>query len=411
LRLYRAALSKLLNSLSWRNSIVRPEPVGASGAVLSIDLRNFGWDEETWHEILLHYPYGIVHDQDSDPQVQRLAAEVAEHCGTELPSLRVDWFVAVASRPPLYHRLLELPEQAGELEKLLKVDVRANFLDDRLARAGFSSSGISGQNRLVERHDAVHGAYWKSYDFKTNEGQGNLFRLPLGPQFQQNPFQRQAFVHDGGEIIFHLPNGLQGYLLVDGQDRRIDEGPIEVVSDSLKTSGTAKIVNGVSCMACHAHGMKTEFKDTVREGTALEGRPREKVRQLYVGRDAMTRLMQSDTELFLAALEKAIGPFLLVGPDARKPLRDFPEPIGVVARQYALKELTLEDAALELGLADGKRLKVAIENNPRLTSLGLRPLAAGATIKRETWESRERLISPFQEAAGALDVGTPKVVQ
>lgn len=411
LRLHRAALSKLINSLSWRSSIVRPELVDAAGTILSFDLRDLGWDQDTWQEILRSYPYGLAHDQDPAPDVQRLAAEVVDLCGTELPSVRADWFVAVASRPPLYHTLLELPEHAGELEKQLKVDVRANFLEDRLVRAGFATSGISGQNRMVERHDALYGAYWKSYDFKTNEGQGNLFRLPLGPAFAANPFQQQAFVHDGGEIIFHLPNGLQAYLLVDGQDRRIDEGPIEVVSDSLKTSGTAKIVNGLSCMACHSQGMKTEFKDTVREGTALEGRLRDKVRRLYVTADEMSRQMQPDTARFLAALEKAIGPFVQTGADAKKDVRDFPEPIGFVARQYLLKELTLEDAALELGLAERERLRVAIQNNPRLAALGLRPLATGATIKRETWESRERFVSPFQEAASALELGVPKVVQ
>jgi serine/threonine-protein kinase len=381
LRLYRAAVSKLVNSLSWRSSIVRPEIVDPAGTLLSIDLRDLGWDQDTWQEILRHYSYGLAHDQDADGQVQRLAAEVVDACGTELPAIRADWFVAVASKPPLYHTLLELPEDARELEQQLKVNVQANFLDDRLARAGFATSGISGQNRLVERHDSVYGAYWKSYDFKTNEGQGTLFRLPLGPLFAGNPFERQAFVHDGGEIIFHLPNGLQGYLLVDGRDRRIDEGPIEVVSD------------------------------TVREGTALEGRPREKVRNLYFTAEEMSRIMQPDSTRFLVALDKAIGPLVKVGPDAGKDVRDFPEPIGLVARQYLLKELTLEDAALELGLADPERLRVAIANNPRLPALGLKPLAIGATIKRETWESRERFVSPFQEAASTLEQGVPKVVQ
>ena len=57
-------------------------------------------------------------------------------------------------------------------------------------------------------------------DFKSNDNLGNLFRLPLGPQFADNPFPQQAFKHDGGEIIFNLPNGLQGYLLVNGKDAR-----------------------------------------------------------------------------------------------------------------------------------------------------------------------------------------------
>ena len=42
------------------------------------------------------------------------------------------------------------------------------------------------------------------------------FLLPLGPVFPNNPFnQNFAFVHDGGEIIYSLPNGLQAYYLIN----------------------------------------------------------------------------------------------------------------------------------------------------------------------------------------------------
>src|SRR5438270_690504 len=133
-----------------------------------------------------------------------------------------------------------------------------------------ATSGVSSQNRLVDRHPALYGAYWKSYDFKHNEGKGNLFRFPLGPAFGDNPFPNQAFEHAGGEIIFNLPNGLQGYLLVDAKGRRIDVGPADVVADSLRTSGTTEVANGLSCMACHDQGMR-KFKDTVRAGLGVAG--------------------------------------------------------------------------------------------------------------------------------------------
>ena len=87
----------------------------------------------------------------------------------------------------------------------------------QVARAGFTQSGVSGHNRLVERHEAAYGADWKSYDFKSSDGLGNLFLYPLGLVFHKNPFERFAFKHDGGGIIFNLPNGLQGYMLVDGK--------------------------------------------------------------------------------------------------------------------------------------------------------------------------------------------------
>ena len=69
------------------------------------------------------------------------------------------------------------------------------------------SSGVSGQNRMVERHDAQFGAYWKSYDFKPNNTKSDLAQFPLGPVFKDHPFEKLAFEHDGGELIFNLPNG------------------------------------------------------------------------------------------------------------------------------------------------------------------------------------------------------------
>ena len=180
------------------------------------------------------------------------------------------------------------------------MDIAADFLHprlERIARAGFPRSGVSGQNRLVERHeiaatDGVGAYYWKSNDYKPTNGRSNLTRFPLGPlnlfPEGRHPFPDQAYVHDGGEIIFGLPNGLQAYLLVNGKDRRIDTGPIDVVSDALKTSGTAEIVNGVSCMACHKHGMLA-LEDTIRKNNAVFDDAKDLVERLYPEKAAMDR--------------------------------------------------------------------------------------------------------------------------
>src|SRR5262249_19257350 len=155
--------------------------------------------------------------------------------------------------------------------------------------------------------------YWKSYDFKPDSGRAKLTRFPLGPlnlfAEGKHPYPKQAFVHAGGEIIFGLPNGLQGYMLVDGKDNRIDEGPIQVVSDALKTSGTPAIVNGVSCMACHKHGM-LPLTDTIREGSSVFGEAEEKVRRLYPESKKMNELLDADQRRFLDALDRAVGKFL-----------------------------------------------------------------------------------------------------
>jgi serine/threonine-protein kinase len=207
LRMERAALSKLINSLSWKNGIVVPEAVDADQTVLALDLRKLDWDRcHLWTEILKVYPYGLKFDQVADREVQDLAREVYDLARTDLPMVRADWFVATASRPPLYHHLLytmllRLPERMTDrhLERKLNIGVEDNLLHDKVVRAGFTTSGVSAQNRMVERHESPYGAYWKSYDFTSNDGTGNLFRFPLGPVFAANPYPAQAFEHAGGK--------------------------------------------------------------------------------------------------------------------------------------------------------------------------------------------------------------------
>jgi serine/threonine-protein kinase len=283
-----------------------------------------------------------------------------------------------------------------------------NFTRGRLWRAGFATSGISGQNRMVERHDANFGAYWKSYDFKPNKNQGNLFKFPLGPTFPNNPFNNNlAFEQDGGEIVFHLPNGLQGYMLLDGKDNRINEGPIDVVSDRLKTSGTAAIVNGLSCMACHVQGMVFDFKDAVRTGSVARGNALQQVQLLYPPDQQLKQMMQKDSNQFLEALDKACGVFLRKGPGDDTPIQNFPETIGPIARWYRMQDLGPEEVAIELGMKTPEKLQTAVQFSEDLQRMGLGPLANGGLIKREAWESREFFNSPYQDTARILKMGTP----
>ena len=406
LRLYRAAFAKLANSLSWKNTIVVPRAVDPEETIYNIDLRTLGWDEkDLWKEILKVYPYGLTHNQDADPETRKLAGEVYDFAGNELPYLRADWFVATAGRPPLYHTLLQLPNQSQVLEAQLRVNASKDFLENQLARAGLLTSGVSKQNRLLDRHNASYGAYWKSYDFRTNEGTANLVRFPLGPVFRDNPFLNQAFEHAGGEIIFNLPNGLQGYLLIDNQGRRIDEGPIAIVSDSQETAGTPAIVNGLSCMACHKHGM-IRFEDKLRAGSAVTGGALIKVQALYRTKDEMKVSFERDENRFLVALAAATGQFLMVDDDKGKTIGEFPEPIGASARLY-VKDLSLMEVAMELGFSDPQKLRNLIETNRKLRELGLAPLLEGGAVKRELWSSQKFTTSLFHNASRELGLGTP----
>lgn len=405
LRLFRAALSKAINSLAWQPTIVPPAAVDEGQSVFRIDLRELGWDAGgEWSAILAAYPYGLTHDQSADPALRELYRDVVRESGAPLAYVRADWFVAVATRPPLYYRLLDLPESAGELERRLDVDVAHNFHTNRAVRIGLPESGVSKQNRLLERHPAQFGAYWVSYDFLSEQGRGSLPRFPLGPAFPTNRFAEHAFQHAGGELIFNLPNGLQGYLLVDDKGARIDEGPVEIVEDSQALAGSSVIVNGLSCMGCHRHGI-IPARDAMRDGCDLLGEPLEKVQQLYRPQAEVDALIARDARRFLTALHEAIAPFVMIDEDAQRPLEEFAEPVGAVVKFY-LRNLSLNEAACELAI-EPERLKAALELQADLR--GLKPLAGGFRISRASWESREHAVSPAQRAARVLGLGSPYI--
>jgi len=46
LRMYRAALSKAINSLTWKRNIVLPKAVDDAGTIFAIDLRDLDWDRK-----------------------------------------------------------------------------------------------------------------------------------------------------------------------------------------------------------------------------------------------------------------------------------------------------------------------------------------------------------------------------
>ena len=412
LRLYRAALAKAVNSLSKEREIYLPQPLPETGeSVYLIDLRKVGWDRgNRWGEILRHYPYGLQYDFVKDEDLKQLWKDVSQFAGADLPYLRADWFIVTATQPPLYHQLLDIPDTLMGLEQQLQLNIQNNFLRGDVARSGYAKSGVSKQNRLLERHTSTVTPYfWISYDFLPKRAKGDLVRFPLGPLFEHHPFRNQAFEHDGGEVIWSLPNGMQAYMLVKGNGERIDAGPIEVVFDRSAVLGTPSIINGISCIYCHREGMISEFRDEIRLSDALGGLPQEHVQKIFPTHEEMQKLVRQDQELFTRALEKITGPYLKVGDDAGKSVREFPEPVGKVAEMYS-RDLTPIDLALELGIEKVEILQAKIEANRDLLRFGLGTMVQNppGTLKREKWETRDGT-SLMQDVSSQLRTGLPFV--
>ena len=226
----------------------------------------------------------------------------------------------------------------------------------------------------------------------------------MGPDYPGNRFAKNAFRQDGGEIIFHLPNGLQGYMLVDAKAQphrcRPHRGR---VSDSQKTSGTPTIVNGLSCIACHTQGIVNPPNDEVRSHSRFFNDARDQIERLYPTDKALSDKMEIDRKQFVDALDRVTGKILKTKGDSDTDTA-YAEPVGAIGRDYQLKDLDLEAAAAELHEPNAKRLREKLENDDRLTELGLGVLLSkDGKIKRAFWESQLGGISVMQFTARALD--------
>jgi hypothetical protein len=355
----RGALSKLVNSLSWDRGITQPKSVGPDGAVLRIDLRDYGWTSQTWNRIVASYPYGARNLSREEDRIRSLT-------GVLLPYIRVDWFVANASMPDLYHEILQLPTTLNRLEELLRVDAAVNVQVARARRFGVRNSGVSRNNRAVERHPTAFGAYWKSFDFATNRIESNIFRNPID------------LVPDGGEIIFNLPNGLQAYLIVDQLGKRISDAPVNIVRD--RTNADDPVVhNGRSCISCHIKGANP-FRDEI--ASTLQTRvdaifSLSRAEALYPGQVELDRLVEQDNAMFKDAL-------LRTGNQLPTGVED--EPVGHVAKRHE-GTLSVLQAAADLFIQDPKQLQAFISRSPQLQRLGFdQLLGPKGGIKRDTWE-------------------------
>ena len=372
---YRKALYKLVNSLSWGVEVINPESIDSQGTIFYIDLRHYEWDvNDGWGQIEAVYPYHISFDAPAQATLKQQLGRLQTETNSSVPSVHVDWFLATASLPPLYHNLLSLPLTDRALEARLEVDVRRNISNApgvRVWRAGTNHSGVSQSNRVLERHTSRYGAYWKSYDFAGNVGTQNAFLHPLD------------FTPDGGEVIFNLPNGLQGYYIVDATGSRLNAAPISIVADPAASDPTVR--TGLSCFGCHIEGMNT-FEDQVRDAIERRTNPtydKAQALRLYVEKADMDALVNEDRERYREALAETGGAFDDIEPISRFH-KAFEGPVDA-AHAAAVVGLETED------------LLEKIRENIGLQNAGLLVLESNGSMKRDTWTSS------FQDVLFALN--------
>lgn len=324
-----AGLNKFINSVSRGTRVVAVKPVaGTDGALVRIDTRDFGWTQddwnalttgvythgateagfspESWADLATVYPYAV------DPASDNLFAVLANGTGAAVPVLNASWFVHFASQSPYYDMLLRLPPHIAELEGRMGLDVNGMIRVGEVVRAGFveGSSGVSDHNRMLERFDLPRGGYyWKSYDFAGSDNRQSLLQHPDGPVEAMPLFSgTEPFEHDGGEMIFSLPNGMQGYYLSTAAGERLLVGPASIVSFRNKPVGKGvEIVNARSCFDCHENGIirkSDEIRSFIESANSYTREQRDRLMEMYVAPDELDEHYTRDITAFVRSLEQ-----------------------------------------------------------------------------------------------------------
>ncbi|MEC9071255.1 MAG: hypothetical protein VX938_02705, partial [Myxococcota bacterium] len=392
---------KMVNSLSLGKDIVNPEAINDEETIYRIFIDDYGWDYnptqtvDIWESIVREYPYGVRYENEIADQ------NIASLSGTKMAYVNADWFVATASQPRLYHVILQLPNSEQGLEQMVGVDTQFNVDNNADGlRAGFKQSGVSNSNRIIERHSANQGMYWKSFDFATEAGPGNIMTYSLGPQRPEFTEEQngQLFLHDGGEFIFALPNGLHAYMITTADGCRLDVAPTEIV-DSPTQPGSSIIENGYSCMFCHREGIIPGIDD-VRENWEqfgpsapqyapdgpLNGQEYvEEVFKIYVPEAEMTAAQDEDRDDYKVALEatgSVYGQY---------------DPVSLLKFEFD-EDMEGERVAAELGVTL-EQLEQLVLSNPAINVLIGSALTA--TVSRQVFEAA------FSEVVCSLFLGDP----
>lgn len=348
-----------LNSLSLRKRIAAP--VQLSPTLHRIDLRDLGDPRavaEAWEDLAKLDPYFC------SPWLGVEASALSAATGSAGPILRVDWFVAKTSIEPQYSKFLGLGKTVAEVQQLL--GVRAGDVERLSLNAGGAvlQSIVALHNRQLERYPALAGYWWESRDVNANVGQRNVLQ------------QLEGITPDGGEYIFSLPNGLQGYYLSDGAGNQVATVPEEIAIDAVTAFQSKTVTNARSCVVCHDAGLRP-FRDVVsrliRESPA-KVIDSDKLRAIRVEEFYLAKLQEqlaADQARYAAAV-KAVN-----GLDPAANARDF----EILVHGYFEGRVDAAVAARELGVADIRPIAA------QSTDATIVAIAAGEAVARDAWEA------------------------
>jgi hypothetical protein len=358
----RAALDKLVNSVSTGTTLTKPLAIDANETLYRLDLRDYHWDRsisvdgtsfaDAWEAIIASSAYAV-------PFVGDNADDSVAESGTSVPVLFGDAFVATVAKAPLYYALLDIPENIDDfLSDDLGVDVAAARAAGEVVRAGAGGTGISRSEFLAERFDLQvrTGSVWQI--FSGEDGADALIDDPLStPDSEER------------ELAFTLPNGLLGHVVANGDGQRSDDSALTLDTNQ----NNFRAVVGVSYFRLRAQGVMPS--DQIRQ-LALDDADRftpaelTRILELYPSSGELARIVAADR----AAVESALAR-IDIDIDAD------PEPISQLFAEFD-RDVDLDRAAGDLLIGSEE-----LGRNLQLLDPALAVLGGGGFVDRDDFSA------------------------
>lgn len=297
------AVDKALNAVVRRSrDITLTSYVDEKKTIYRVDLRSYELSRTDWLRIEAKDPFDLASNTDKGRVLRLLTA-------TRKPWLHFDNFVDVINfNSEIYYDFLNIPLSFQSLADELGVSYAVDLFNLDATLLGHNDSPITNQkNRLLSRHDSIDGYFWVTYDTKALGGipQRNLYEFPL----LKETGSKREFDFAAGEVIFSLPNGLQGYALFDDKGRRQDVAPLDIVRDVVSPVAPApEIKNAISCHRCHSQGIipaRDEIRAHVLDNASeFDTADVERVKALYKSQTSLNALFNIDNKRFKEAAQK-----------------------------------------------------------------------------------------------------------
>lgn len=355
------AMNKTINSLSNQSRIQTAEAIdGTDGTVFRVDIRDYGWDEavvvdgvnfdDKW-EALIGDPNNVYAVEFEGDQ----ADEAKLQSETTVPVLYVDALVDVGTIGNLYYAFVDVGEARQDLLDLLEINEQEQIDEEVAVYVGTTDSSLSSQDAQAFRLqiDVFDGYYWERRDLDADTDDQSIFVDVFN------------FLGDGAEVVFSLPNGLQGYAIYDAAGVRQEE--TNLVFDQNQADLQVRV--SVSCNGCHSSGLN-EMRDEVREEVERNALDYdqdtfETVTEIYPGTEEVIEILEEDSDKYQGALGRTEVP------------TGNADPINLTFVRFD-RDLNLATAAGDWGvsreLLENNLTRLSVEVDPSLSILRERTL-------------------------------------